>query len=96
MKGLRGLMNQKGIPQLILLTKVDNLCEYVEKDVAQVFYSTKVKEAVDKASQLLGLPRANILPVKNYENETELDDNVLIYLLCWLYVKCCIVLKISC
>ncbi|XP_060559569.1 interferon-induced protein 44-like [Ruditapes philippinarum] len=76
MKGLRGVMNQKGIPQLILLTKVDKLCDYVETDVAQVFYSTKVKEAVDKASLLLGLPRANILPVKNYENEAELDDNV--------------------
>ncbi|XP_060596265.1 interferon-induced protein 44-like [Ruditapes philippinarum] len=76
MKGLRGLMNQKGIPQLILMTKVDKLCNDVQKDVSQVFYSSKVEQAVDKASQLLGLPRANVLPVKNYENEAVLDNNV--------------------
>jgi hypothetical protein len=65
-----------GIPQLILLTKVDKLCNDVQKDVSMVFYSSKVEQAVDKASQLLGLPRANILPVKNYENEAELDDHI--------------------
>ena len=27
-------------------------------------------------SGLLGLPRNNILPVKNYENEMQLDDNI--------------------
>ena len=31
---------------------------------------------VDKASHILGLPRGNILPVKNYENEVELDANI--------------------
>jgi hypothetical protein len=65
-----------GIPQLILMTKVDKLCDYVQKDVSKVFYSSNVEQAVDKASQLLGLRRANVLPVKNYENEAELDDNV--------------------
>ena len=31
---------------------------------------------MDKAAQLLGLPRENVLPVKNYENEVELDENI--------------------
>ena len=31
---------------------------------------------VDKASQILGLPRGNILPVKNYENEVELEESI--------------------
>jgi hypothetical protein len=35
-----------------------------------------VEEHVGKASQLLGLPRANVLPIKNYENEEELDENI--------------------
>ncbi|XP_053383599.1 interferon-induced protein 44-like isoform X2 [Mercenaria mercenaria] len=76
MKGLRELMNQKRIPQIILLTKIDKLCKEVEKNVSFVYHSPTVKQAVEKASQILGLPRANILPVKNYENEAELDDNV--------------------
>ena len=63
------------IPQLILLTKVDKLCNDVQEDVSKVFYSSAVEKAVDKASQLLGIPRAKVLPVKNYENEAELDDS---------------------
>ena len=31
---------------------------------------------MDKVSGLLGLPRNNIFPVKNYENEMQLDDNI--------------------
>ncbi|XP_053383733.1 interferon-induced protein 44-like [Mercenaria mercenaria] len=38
--------------------------------------SPTVKQAVEKASQILGLPRAHVLPVKNYEDEAELDDNI--------------------
>lgn len=41
-----------------------------------MFKSRTVEEHVEKASQLLGLPRGNVLPVKNYENEMELDDNI--------------------
>ena len=65
-----------GIPQVILLTKVDKLSKEVEEDLSLVFKSSEVKEHVEKASQLLGLPRANVLPVKNYENEEELDENI--------------------
>jgi hypothetical protein len=41
-----------------------------------VFYSPIIKEAVDKVSQIMGLPRSHILPMKNYESEMELDDGV--------------------
>ncbi|XP_060584187.1 interferon-induced protein 44-like [Ruditapes philippinarum] len=76
MKSFQTLMNQKGIPQALLLTKVDKLCKDVEKNVSQVFKSETVEEHVEKASQLLGLPRGNVLPVKNYENEMQLEDNI--------------------
>ncbi|XP_060566680.1 interferon-induced protein 44-like [Ruditapes philippinarum] len=76
MKAFQNIMNQKGIPQIILLTKVDKLSKEVEQDVSLVFKSPEVEEHVGKASQLLGLPRANVLPIKNYENEEELDENI--------------------
>ncbi|XP_045161383.1 interferon-induced protein 44-like [Mercenaria mercenaria] len=75
-KSFQTLMNQKGIPQALLLTKVDKLCKDVEKSVSQVFKSETVEEHVEKASQLLGLPRGNVLPVKNYENEMQLEENI--------------------
>ncbi|KAL4224202.1 Interferon induced protein 44 [Mactra antiquata] len=76
MKSFQTLMNQKGIPQAILLTKIDKLCENVEKNTAEVFTSGVVEENVAKVSQLLGLPRGNVLPVKNYENEMQLDKGI--------------------
>ncbi|XP_041353064.1 interferon-induced protein 44-like [Gigantopelta aegis] len=68
--------NQRGIPQVVLLTKVDRVCQEVEQDLSQVFYSQAVQDLVDEVSQLVGLPRAHILPVKNYEREMELDQDV--------------------
>jgi len=44
--------------------------------MSQVFYSPIIKEAVDSVSQIMGLPRSHILPMKNYESEMELDDGV--------------------
>ncbi|XP_053376723.1 interferon-induced protein 44-like [Mercenaria mercenaria] len=76
MKSFQTLMNQKGVPQIILLTKIDTLCKDVQADVSSTYKSHTVEQHVDKAAQLLGLPRANVLPVRNYENELELDDNV--------------------
>ncbi|XP_071162520.1 interferon-induced protein 44-like [Mytilus edulis] len=76
MKGFQIHMNQRGIPQIVLLTKIDKVCEATSEDLSQVFFSPVVQETVDRVSQILGLPRSNILPVKNYESEIELQDNV--------------------
>ena len=61
---------------MVLLTKVDKLCSKVEADTSQVFKSGAVLEQVNKVSQLLGIPRNHVLPVKNYETEIELSDNI--------------------
>ncbi|XP_045169930.2 interferon-induced protein 44-like [Mercenaria mercenaria] len=76
MKNFQRTMNDREIPQLIVLTKVDKLCEDVQKDISFTYRSWKVKEHVDKASELLGLRPCNVLPVKNYEKETRLDINI--------------------
>ena len=65
-----------GIPQVVLLTKVDKVCKVTGEDLSQVFYSPTVQENVDRVSQVMGLPRSHILPVKNYESEMELNDNI--------------------
>ncbi|XP_053373902.1 interferon-induced protein 44-like [Mercenaria mercenaria] len=76
MKNFQHLMNQREIPQLIVLTKIDKLCKDVQKDISFAYKSWVVEEHVEKASQLLGLRRSNVLPVKNYEEETRLDTNI--------------------
>ncbi|XP_053373685.1 interferon-induced protein 44-like isoform X2 [Mercenaria mercenaria] len=76
MKNFQRIMNEREIPQLIVLTKVDKLCKDVQKDISFTYKSWVVEEHVEKASQLLGLRRSNVLPVKNYEEETTLDINI--------------------
>ena len=61
---------------MILLTKIDKVCSLVEIDVSQVFRSPAILEQVDKVSQLFGVPRHNVLPIKNYEKEVKLNDDI--------------------
>ncbi|XP_076099517.1 interferon-induced protein 44-like [Mytilus galloprovincialis] len=75
-KGFQTHMNQRGIPQIVLLTKIDKLCEAIHEDISQVFFSPVVQETVDGVSQILGLPRSHILPIKNYESEIELNEKL--------------------
>ncbi|XP_053373899.1 interferon-induced protein 44-like [Mercenaria mercenaria] len=76
MKNFQTLMNERGTPQMILLTKIDKLCKDVQNDISFTYKSWLVEEHVEKASQRLGLRRSNVLPVKNYEKECELDLNI--------------------
>ncbi|XP_052285298.1 interferon-induced protein 44-like [Dreissena polymorpha] len=75
-KSFQRLINRKAIPEAVLLTKVDLACHDVASTIKNLFTSKTLEDAVNKVSGLLGLPRNNILPVKNYENEMQLDDNI--------------------
>ena len=61
-----------GLPQVVLLTKLDKICPDVNADVTRTFTSSAVCAAVEKVADIMGLPRVRVLPVKNYENETGL------------------------
>ncbi|KAL3875155.1 hypothetical protein ACJMK2_038083, partial [Sinanodonta woodiana] len=76
MKAIQAQMNQSGVPQVVLLTKVDKVCHNVEKDHSFIFKSGLISDLVDKVSQVMGLPRGHVLPIKNYEKELELDTKI--------------------
>ncbi|CAC5394348.1 unnamed protein product [Mytilus coruscus] len=84
-KTIQGRMIKRGVPQVVLLTKIDKVCEATNENLSMVFYSTVIQALVDKVSQIMGLPRSHILPVKNYEAEIELDNNVSILALLTLH-----------
>nr|XP_034306975.1 interferon-induced protein 44-like [Crassostrea gigas] len=75
MKAMQSRMNQRNIPQVVYLTKLDKVCPMVEEDAGHMFHSSAVREAVDKIADVMGLPRGFVLPIKNYESETILDQN---------------------
>ncbi|XP_029946318.1 interferon-induced protein 44-like isoform X2 [Salarias fasciatus] len=76
MRNIRLAASEEGIPQLIVLTKVDEYCPKVKEDITHVYRSRSLKEQVDKASQLLGLPPNCIFLVKNYHTEMAPNDNM--------------------
>ncbi|XP_060583836.1 interferon-induced protein 44-like [Ruditapes philippinarum] len=75
-KNMQAKVRQKGLPQAIVLTKIDNVCSYVEEDITKVYQSKTIKNLVDKVSNIFGVPRSFILPLKNYEKEINVDKNV--------------------
>ncbi|XP_077866007.1 uncharacterized protein LOC100377780 [Saccoglossus kowalevskii] len=73
---IRTHINQRGIPLIVLLTKIDTACPYVNRDTSMVYRSKYILEKVDELSYKLGVPKSSILPVKNYESELELDTKI--------------------
>ncbi|XP_053389877.1 interferon-induced protein 44-like [Mercenaria mercenaria] len=69
------------IPRIVLLTKVDVLCETVAENICNVYESAKVQKAVTVAENLFHVPKMNIFPVQNYNEDTDLDTSKNILLL---------------
>ncbi|WAR31262.1 IFI44-like protein, partial [Mya arenaria] len=72
-----GRLSQKaacglGIPYNTVLTKIDEVCENTE----DIYKCAAVGEVVEKVAVKLGVSRNTVFPVKNYENEVELDEHV--------------------
>ncbi|XP_034156229.2 interferon-induced protein 44-like [Pangasianodon hypophthalmus] len=82
MKDVREKASDLGIPQVVILTHIDELCPLVQKNLRDVYISKKIKEKMSACSDLLGIPMNCIFPVKNYheESDTNNDADVLVLL----------------
>uniref|UniRef100_A0A3P9HN24 G domain-containing protein n=1 Tax=Oryzias latipes TaxID=8090 RepID=A0A3P9HN24_ORYLA len=60
------------ITQLVLLTKIDEVCPLVKEDITNVYKSIYIK---------IGVPLFCVVPVKNYSEVLRLDTNIDILLL---------------
>ncbi|KAK1164219.1 interferon-induced protein 44-like [Acipenser oxyrinchus oxyrinchus] len=81
LSAIRKKVNFIGVPQLVLLTKVDEACELVASDVSSVYKSKFIEGKMQEVGARLGIPVSCIVPVKNYSTELELDCNTDILLL---------------
>ncbi|XP_029584495.1 interferon-induced protein 44 isoform X2 [Salmo trutta] len=81
MRAIRLAASYMGIPQMVILTKVDLACPLVREDLKKVYLSKYIKEKMEQCSNELGVPVNCILPVKNYHEEIDLDDDMDVLLL---------------
>ncbi|KAI4902384.1 hypothetical protein NFI96_019479, partial [Prochilodus magdalenae] len=75
LKTIREKVKKLKIPQVIVLTKVDQACQIVSEDLKKIYYSRKIREKVEVCSIALGISLNAIYPVKNYHAEITQDDN---------------------
>ncbi|KAK7938258.1 hypothetical protein WMY93_001584 [Mugilogobius chulae] len=81
LSAVRRKANLLGIPQLALVTKVDEACPLVKDDLTNVYKSGYIKDLLQEVSARLGLPLSCVLPLRNYSEELELQLPVDILLL---------------
>ncbi|XP_031563505.1 interferon-induced protein 44-like [Actinia tenebrosa] len=75
-------LNGRRVPMFIILTHVDEKCEEVAKEVRNVYRSITIRDTMKLvSSKLNGIPGAQIFPVINYKDQTELEDEIDVLLL---------------
>ncbi|XDV22463.1 hypothetical protein PO909_027350 [Leuciscus waleckii] len=73
LSSVRSKVNSVAIPQMVLMTKVDETCPHVQNDLENIYASSYIKMKVQEVSSRLGVPVSCVLPVKNYSQELELE-----------------------
>ncbi|XP_026994457.2 interferon-induced protein 44-like isoform X1 [Tachysurus fulvidraco] len=73
---IREAASELDLPQIIVMTKVDEICPLVQKDIRKVYTSKKIKEKMQGCSNVLGIPMNYIFPVKNYHDEIDTVDDM--------------------
>ncbi|XP_069576198.1 interferon-induced protein 44-like [Brachyistius frenatus] len=76
MRDIREAASDLDIPQLAIVTKVDEACSETENDLKNVYKSKYVKKKMSELSSRLGIPLNGIFPVKNYSKEIALKEDV--------------------
>lgn len=73
---IRGTISDRGIPQVTVMTKVDETCPLMRDDLRKIYISRRIKHKMELCSNMLGVPMSCIFPVKNYHEEIDTDDNI--------------------
>ncbi|XP_059403030.1 interferon-induced protein 44-like [Carassius carassius] len=76
MKYIRQKASSLEIPQAVIMTRVDEACPLVEKNLRKIYSSKKIKEKMQECSNSVGVPVSHIFPVKNYHEEIDTQNDI--------------------
>ncbi|MED6252586.1 hypothetical protein ATANTOWER_013920, partial [Ataeniobius toweri] len=81
MMSVRETASDLGIPQMAMMTHIDEACGETEKNLRNVYKSKHLRKKMKDFSAAVGIPMNCIFPVKNYSEEIDLNDDVDILIL---------------
>ncbi|XP_032423567.1 uncharacterized protein LOC116723092 isoform X4 [Xiphophorus hellerii] len=76
MKSVRDTARDLGIPQMAMMTRIDEACCETDKDLRNVYKSKYLRKKMKDFSSAVGIPVNCIFPVKNYSEEIDMNDDV--------------------
>ncbi|XP_053184213.1 interferon-induced protein 44-like [Scomber japonicus] len=76
MKVIREAARDLGIPQMAIITHIDEACKETEEDLRNVYKSKHLKQKMKDFSAVVGIPMNVIFSVKNYKEENDIVDDV--------------------
>ncbi|XP_028832526.1 interferon-induced protein 44-like [Denticeps clupeoides] len=76
MREIRERASEMGIPQVVMVTKVDCACPVVKSDLRKMYHSMTIKEKMQECSNKLGVTMNYIFPVKSYHEEKDVVPEI--------------------
>jgi len=79
-QSIREKAKKKNLHSVVILTRIDKVCEFTADNCSKAFHSAAVQEKVIEASEATGITLNQTFPVRNYTAEWEciLDNDLLI------------------
>ncbi|XP_028460526.1 interferon-induced protein 44 isoform X2 [Perca flavescens] len=75
-RNIRMEASKLSIPQVGILTKIDEACPEIKNDLRNVYKAKYIKNKMEQFSVNVGIPMNCIFPVKNYHEEINLNNNI--------------------
>uniref|UniRef100_A0A3B1IDQ9 Interferon-induced protein 44-like n=1 Tax=Astyanax mexicanus TaxID=7994 RepID=A0A3B1IDQ9_ASTMX len=76
MKKIRKAASDIGVPQVLFMTRVDQVCTMTQRDITKIYQSRKIKEKMMECSNRLGVVMNCIFPVKNYSDDNNPNEKL--------------------
>ncbi|XP_053391536.1 uncharacterized protein LOC128554302 isoform X2 [Mercenaria mercenaria] len=71
---IKECVNRKGLPVVVVVTKLDEFSENIFEDANQVYRCFEAHDAIKKVSDFFGIQEKYIFPIVNYINDDEIKE----------------------
>lgn len=74
MQEIESELKIKAQDRIVLVTKIDTICDETRQDIRRIFHSKKVQKAVEMAARVFKVSLNQVHPIKNYTDEVEINE----------------------